>query len=202
MRISELSAYHVRIPLRRKIRHASHTRTDTDTLIVRCKLSDGTEGWGEGLPRQYVTGETIDAVFELLRATDWSTQLGGPLGNLLDAVALCDRVRFVGVPPQARDCSAIRSNALELSILDAVSRSLGVPLSSLTGSLPEAAAVRQNVDQVRYSATITSMGPSRRFSGVNLSVLRVPPAQGEGGCRGSERRRRGAPHSACGGTEI
>jgi L-alanine-DL-glutamate epimerase-like enolase superfamily enzyme len=64
MRVVELTAYHLRIPLRKTIRHASHTRTDNDTLVVRCKLDDGTVGWGEGLPREYVTGETIDSTFE------------------------------------------------------------------------------------------------------------------------------------------
>lgn len=159
MRISELSAYHVRIPLRRKIRHASHTRTDTDTLIVCCKLSDGTEGWGESLPREYVTGETIEAVFDMLRATDWQSQLGGSFDGLLGAVALCDRVRFSAIPEGTRDCfgNSLRC-ALELSVLDAAARLEGVPLSRVTELLPEAAAIRQKVDQVRYSATITSMG--------------------------------------------
>ena len=159
MRISELSAYHVRIPLRRTIRHASHTRTETDTLIVNCRLSDGTEGWGEGLPRQYVTGETIETVFDVLRATDWGAQLGGGLEGLPDAISLCDRVRLSGVPDGARDCfgNSLRC-ALEISLLDAVTRTLGTPLSAVTSQLPEAAGIRGKVDQVRYSATITSMG--------------------------------------------
>jgi len=31
VKIVELSTYHVRIPLRKPIRHASHTRTETET---------------------------------------------------------------------------------------------------------------------------------------------------------------------------
>jgi len=162
MRISELSAYHVRIPLRRTIRHASHTRTDTDTLIIRCRLSDGTEGWGEGLPRPYVTGESIEAVFDLLRATDWPKQLGAPMNDLREAIALCDSVKFGGVPSGMRDCfgNSLRC-ALEVAILDAVARAVGQPFSAVTELLPEAAAVRQNSPRVRYSATITSMGAFR-----------------------------------------
>jgi muconate cycloisomerase len=81
------------------------------------------------------------------------------MGGLLDAVALCDNVRFAAVPEGARDCfgNSLKC-ALELSVLDAVGRALGVPLSSLTELLPEAAAIRHSVPQVRYSATITSMG--------------------------------------------
>src|SRR5581483_8046366 len=67
VKIVALTAYHVRIPLRKPIRHASHTRTDTDNVLVRCALEDSTEGYGEGVPRDYVTGETIDSVLDLLK---------------------------------------------------------------------------------------------------------------------------------------
>ena len=67
MKISEVSIIHVRIPLKRVIKHASHARTDTDNILVRCTLEDGTTGFGEGLPREYVTGETIDSSLDILR---------------------------------------------------------------------------------------------------------------------------------------
>ena len=82
MRIAELTAFHVRIPLTHAIRHASHVRSDNDSLIVRCRLDDGMEGWGEGLPRPYVTGETIETAFEQLRATDLQFQLGEEFDGL------------------------------------------------------------------------------------------------------------------------
>ncbi len=66
MRLTRLSAYHVRIPLKHKVRHASHVREETDSLIVRCELDNGMVGWGEGLPRPYVTGESIDNVKKVL----------------------------------------------------------------------------------------------------------------------------------------
>ena len=40
MKITELTAIHVRIPLRKPIRHASHTRSATDNLVIRCVLED------------------------------------------------------------------------------------------------------------------------------------------------------------------
>ncbi|MBC8115957.1 MAG: dipeptide epimerase, partial [Candidatus Saccharimonas sp.] len=46
MRICELAAFHVRIGLRKEIRHASHARNETDSIVVRCRLADGTTGWG------------------------------------------------------------------------------------------------------------------------------------------------------------
>ena len=34
MRVAELTAYHIRIPLRRPVRHASHRRTETDNVLI------------------------------------------------------------------------------------------------------------------------------------------------------------------------
>ena len=67
MRVVELEALQVRIPLKRRVTHASHSRSETENLVVRCILSDGSVGYGEGVPREYVTGETIDTCWELLR---------------------------------------------------------------------------------------------------------------------------------------
>src|SRR4051794_24228447 len=60
MRIRSLTAYVVRLPLKRPFKHASTTRHESDNVLIRCELADGTTGWGEGVPRSYVTGETPD----------------------------------------------------------------------------------------------------------------------------------------------
>ena len=82
MRIRDLTAWHVRIPLKTTVRHASHTRRETDSVVVRCRMDDGSEGWGEGLPREYVTGETIDSALNQLDGTDLFGQLGDSYDNL------------------------------------------------------------------------------------------------------------------------
>jgi L-Ala-D/L-Glu epimerase len=163
VRIAELIAYHVQIPLKTKIQHASHTRRMTDSVVVRCILSDGTQGWGEGLPREYVTGETIDSAFDLLRATPVSRQLGAQINGLEEGIALCEN--FVLTRPQhdPRNCfgNSIRC-AVELSILDAVSRASGVPLSEVTSKYGPSVGIRKRQDKVQYSAVITSSSPVKQ----------------------------------------
>lgn len=167
MRISELSAYHVRIPLRKTIRHASHTRTATDSLVVRCRLDDGTEGWGEGLPRHYVTGEVIDDAFPLLRTANLKSTFGERFSDLGSAIELCEQFQLLSHKDDARRCfgNSIRC-AVELSILDASCRALGVPFSAVTGAFPVAAGIRkpdrETTKPVQYSAAITSMSSFRQ----------------------------------------
>lgn len=159
MRPVELTAYHVRIPLKKTIRHASHTRDDTDSLVVCCRLDDGIEGWGESLPRVYVTGETIDTVLEHLRQTDWKRQLGRRIADLPDAVNLSQEVKLATIAPAERDCfgNVVRC-AVELALLDAVCRSTGQPLSAVTDIVPETLAIREPKERVRYGGALTPAG--------------------------------------------
>jgi L-Ala-D/L-Glu epimerase len=164
MRIVEITVFHVRIRLKKPIRHASHTRAETDSLVARCTLDNGTIGWGEGLPREYVTGETIDSAFAQLKETDWTSQLGGTFSGLSEAISLCDKIAPARPNRGERDCfgNSLRC-ALELSILDAAARAEGVPLSNVTTLVPEAIAIAKEQDWVRYSGAITTSGKWGQF---------------------------------------
>ena len=65
-RLTRLTFFHVPVPLRRRVVHASRTRAHNDALFVSAETDDGRVGWGEGLPREYVTGETIDTCLAAL----------------------------------------------------------------------------------------------------------------------------------------
>jgi muconate cycloisomerase len=154
VKIAELTAFHVRIPLRKRVRHASHSRSATDNVLVRCVLEDGTAGHGEGVPRDYVTGETIDSAFALLGASDLRSQLE-PCADFGRAVALAERLRL---KPQPGDERGIQGNAarcaLELAVLDAYGQHCGEPLARVTALV--APELHEPRPWVRYSGAITS----------------------------------------------
>ncbi len=154
MKIVELTAYHIRIPLRKPIRHASHCRTSTDNVLVRCVLADRTEGVGEGVPREYVTGETVDSALDLLRRSDLAAQLE-PCRDFPSAVALAERLRLAPVPGDERGIQGNAARcALELAVLDAYGKHFGSPVSEVTRLLaPELHRPRQ---RIQYSGAITS----------------------------------------------
>jgi L-alanine-DL-glutamate epimerase-like enolase superfamily enzyme len=154
LKVVELTAIQVRIPLRKPVRHASHTRTSTDNVIVRCVLEDGTEGYGEGVPREYVTGETIDSALALLKESDVASQLE-PCGDFTRAVAMAERLHLKPVPGDERGCQGNAAHcALELALLDAYGMHFGKPLSSVTQFL--ASDLHEPKPWVRYSGAITS----------------------------------------------
>ena len=154
MRVVELTAFQVRIPLRKPFRHASHTRTFTDTIVIRCALDDQTQGFGEGVPREYVTGETADSALDLLRRSHLAAQLE-PCGNFPSAVALAERLRLEPIPGDQRNCQGNAARcAVELALLDAYGGHFGEPLSAVTRML--APDLHEPRPWVRYSGAISS----------------------------------------------
>lgn len=163
MRVIEFTAFHVHIPFRKAVKHASHARTDTESLVVRCRLDNGTVGWGEGLPREYVTGESIDDAWQLLQAAEFNP-LATAWTTIPETIASVDRFRLT--PPVADDRGCFGNSvrcAVELSVLDAVCRSEGVPLSSITAMLPETMAIRASQNRVRYSFVFTATSAYRQI---------------------------------------
>lgn len=158
MRIRRLTAYIVRLPLKRPFRHASAVRQDSENILVCCELADGTTGWGEGVPREYVTGETPAGCLAQLAATPLSEQLGDNCASWPDVIKLCERFRptIDRHDPRGYYGNALRC-AVELSILDAFGQLLGEPVRNVINHFPPAQAIKQPPTQsVRYGVVIDS----------------------------------------------
>lgn len=168
MKVAELTAYHVRIPLRKPIRHASHTRDSTDNVVIRCVLDDKTEGFGEGVPREYVTGETIDFAFDLLQRSDLPRQLE-PCHDFNQALTVAERFQTAPVEGDDRRCHGNAARcAVELALLDAYGQHFGEPVSAATRLL--APDLYEPRPWVRYSGAITSASTGFK---VRLAALRM-----------------------------
>jgi len=66
-RVDALAIYRLRIPFHRAFTHALHSREESEAVIVKITGSDGRSGFGEGLPRAYVTGENTDSMIAYIR---------------------------------------------------------------------------------------------------------------------------------------
>lgn len=172
MRISGLAIYLLTLPLKQKIKHASATRHDSVNLLVRCQLADGTVGWGEGVPRSYVTGETPEGAVERLAATAWRPQIGQTCRDWNEVIALCDAIRVAGHDDDPRGCRTNAARcALELSILDAFGRHMGEPVSAVTRHFDPARPIFETRPCVRYSGAVTSAHRSKeRISALKMRL--------------------------------
>lgn len=152
-----LDCYHVALPLKKPIKHASHQRTSSDNLVVRATLEDGTIGFGEGVPRSYVTGETIESAFEAIANANVCRQLG-TINSFETAVDRIAGITFDSIrnDPRGMFGNAARC-ALELALLDAFGRRFGRSVSDAVRQLLSATPLlRPEPGPVRYSGAITA----------------------------------------------
>jgi len=172
MRIAELTAYIVNLRLRKTIKHASFSRRESANVVVCCRLANGITGWGEGVPRPYVTGETPEGAVEQFMGFPVAQQLDGDCDRWEHVFALCDRFRPAVGQDDPRGC---RTNSLkcavELSILDAFGQLFGEPLSAVTEHFDPARQVRISSPKVRYSGAVTSA--TRRKEVISAIAMRA-----------------------------
>jgi len=128
-----LSLQQLKIPFRHSFSHASATRMETEAVLVKAVSASGVTGYGEGCPRSYVTGETLETVERFF--SSFEEELSG-LEDLESLSAW-----------QAQHAAEIDENpsawcAVELAILDVLSRDREVPVESFL-SLAELSGVFQ-----------------------------------------------------------
>ena len=67
MKIIGGKIYALRIPFVEAFAHSTKNRKFSDSFVVRLVAEDGTEGYGEGAARPYVTGETVETSVEHIK---------------------------------------------------------------------------------------------------------------------------------------
>jgi L-Ala-D/L-Glu epimerase len=143
------SVHHVSMPMRSPFGHARATRRTADNVVVTVER-DGVPGIGESVPREYVTGETVDSVFAALTSLDLDAlersidgQSLAAAARSIEALDLPARLAAGGRPGLAASC------ALELALLDSCGRRFGHPLRALAAQLDLPESLRQRPGQ-RY----------------------------------------------------
>lgn len=196
MRIVGIDVIHAQTRMKRAFRHASHTRDRNDGILVRCELDSGHVGWGEGLPREYVTGETIETAWNQLSKTFATDGSGARLNDadfetLTDAVNTLDGWRLTGSESGERDCfgNAARC-AVELALLDAVGRATDTPLHTLGKVIAECAEVAATNDRVRYGVVVSPTTVRKALKwGLIARLYRFPDVKVKLGVDGVDERK-------------
>lgn len=152
MRIRGVHIYHVRVPFRRAFRHAQAERSFSDNVVVAVDLVSGERGFGEAVPRDYVTGETVNSVLDTLKrqapAVFYRTFISPhSLRDFLSLPTDKDHKEHLTVDGNAARC------ALELALLDAAGKHFQRSITQLLSDTPPS-----NVPLPPYSGVISADG--------------------------------------------
>jgi L-alanine-DL-glutamate epimerase-like enolase superfamily enzyme len=172
--VTQLDLFAVDLPFKVAVRHAAATRTTSDSLFLRVGLDNGAEGWGESLPRAYVSGETREQAFTLLRDAILPALVGRSFRSLPEAMSFLEKCDGKAPPewvnPEVPQTSAWCS--VDLALLDAFGRAAGEPArSGSEAPAPSDAALRR----YRYSGVVsTGTGWSYAVSLLKMRAFRFP----------------------------
>jgi L-Ala-D/L-Glu epimerase / N-acetyl-D-glutamate racemase len=151
--VTELQLFAVDLPFKAAFRHAAAARTTSESLFLRVGLDSGAQGWGESLPRAYVSGERREGAFALLRDSILPALVGRTFQSLSEVGSFlekCDgQAPSEWVRPEVPQTSAWCS--VDLALLDAFGRAFDEPVS-LADQPPAANALRR----YRYSGVVSA----------------------------------------------
>lgn len=167
--IRKLTIYPLALPLRRRVEHAAAQRAIADPLVVVVELADGTVGYGETLPRNYVTGEDTDSVLRAWREDFAESLLEWRPQSFFEALELLEELPLF--TPEGVPCPAARAG-LELALLDAYLRSYRRTISDVTGWLGVAGGgAPGSLKTARYTLVLASGGVEKIRRHIRLGRL-------------------------------
>lgn len=148
MLIKKVDIWHLNCKFRYPFKHKLATHTGSNNLVVRLTTDQGVCGYGEGIPRDFVTGESLEASLTFLQEELGPALLRVPIHSpqsLFPSLRLL-RERWAPQTSPAAFC------ALETALLDAAGHTWQQPVTAFLGNRPAA--------RVTYSAVLPlSAGP-------------------------------------------
>lgn len=133
MRIAAWGVYRLRLLFRFALGRKDARRRSGENIIVRLVLEDGTAGYGEGAPRETVTGETVESAARMIAG------LYAPEAEKLDPVSFGEAAWAAAglrVVREGRTVFNAARCAVELALLDAYGQAFGAGLGALKESIP------------------------------------------------------------------
>ena len=125
MRIERLEVFTFPVPFKIAFRHASAARTQAENVIVAAYSKCQRIGYGEGCPRRYVTGETIESSAEFIRQN---------MHEFIAGVQDIESLRqWIGSRRNIIDKNPAAFCALELAVLDLFGKITRLPIEELVG---------------------------------------------------------------------
>ncbi len=149
MRISNIQVMVVNLPFRVTFGHNLASRKSSSNIIVKTTLEteDGRQytGYGESIPRDYVTGETVQSALKAINQDYIGKLKGFEFDTPLAAFAYLEQ--FGTGENNSAWC------ACEISILDALARASNLQLAYLLSIFDSASRIKKEVNRPQIKTT-------------------------------------------------
>lgn len=123
-KVKRLDIIEAELPFRNVFKHALKTRLTSGSIFVKLYLENGLVGYGEALPREYVTGESVRSVSLKLRRVLPDKLLG------IDFSSWEEGLEFL---EQLKELDAAARCCVEIALLDALGKCFRRSISAVIG---------------------------------------------------------------------
>lgn len=177
MRLHDATIYGLRIPFVESFAHSTKSRRASDAVVVRLTTDEGVSGYGEGIARPYVTGESVDSVVSRVRDVIWPAIRGADMtdGDGVGSLAVAGKLLPSSDPDAKERAGGIIYHgaarcAVELALLDLLTRIRG---ESIATCMPP------RTQKLRYSGVIGMVSPgsaaaqAAKMSAAGLAEFKV-----------------------------
>jgi len=153
MKVTACEIWEVDIPFKLTFKHSLHERAESNSVILRLETDTGDVGWGESLPREYVTGETVHSVVETIQGSFLPTVLGQRVSTWEESLALAKDLESEARKrtPALPDRIGAARCAIELAFLDVSGKHFRRSVAEIFG--------KRKREWVEYSGVISSDSP-------------------------------------------
>ena len=155
MKIDDIKIQSIHIPFKVSFKHSSAIRTQTETLVALVRTIDDIEGYGEGCPRGYVTGETVEPCIKFLASYKKEIRCIHSMGSLKTFV---DQYQLIINDNPAAWC------AIETALLDALGQYESQSIEGLAG-LPEI------TDRLFFYTAVLGVSNTQQFQAQLLQYI-------------------------------
>jgi muconate cycloisomerase len=149
MIVKKVDIWHLKLGFQSPIKHNLATYEGSDNIVLRVTTDDGITGFGEGVPRAFVTGEVLSDSLSFLREVLGPAILAG-VGHSPQALLKILEDLYQHAQAQRHPAAFC---ALETALLDAAGRTWNMPVAELIGP-----KLRTSLE---YSAVIPLMPPEQ-----------------------------------------
>ena len=149
MKIKSLKIRKIKVPFVITFKHALNSSEEVESVILEITLNSGEVGYGECVPRIYVTGETVDSVVTVLKNSIGPKLLEQSFSDEDEVLQfLSDYAKHF----PAEQNALCAQTCVELALLDAIGKKRNTHVLSLLGG-------PKGNSEIHYSAVISAGDP-------------------------------------------
>lgn len=158
MQLRDLSIKNLDIPFKVSFQHSSAVRTTTEAVLVKATTEDGKQGLGEGCPREYVTGETLETTHHFFNTHR---------ADFINIGSLDDLKNWIAKNQSSIDKNPAAFCAVELALLNVLAKEQNVTVEALL-LLPELSGKFHYTAVLGVSKTEAFQAQLQQYVGMGL----------------------------------